>query len=118
MLTPKADNTEASTSSPPLQTLSQSIVALTANLTQVQTYVQEVNSGSRQADPEVGRYLLEAVGRWKSTEGSTSAAAGGDDDEAGEEGVKKGLQDVLSVSYLSALVRTQAELSGRLNLLV
>lgn len=38
-------------------------------------------------------------------------------DEDDEEGVKKGLQDALSVSYLSALVRSQVELSARLNLL-
>ena len=118
LLTPNlasADSQSAQTSQPPLQTLSQSIAALTQNLTQIQSYVREVTSGSRQADPEVGRYLLEAVGRWKSENGG--AAAGDDEDGAAEEGVKKGLQDTLSVSYLSALIRTQAELSARLNLL-
>lgn len=51
---------------------------------------------------------------------STAGAATGEDEDGtgAEEGVKKGLQDTLSVSYLSALVRTQAELSARLNLLV
>lgn len=122
LLTPNiasADSQSAQTSQPPLQTLSQSISALTQNLTQIQSYVKEVTSGSRQADPEVGRYLLEAVGRWKSEAATAGAATGEDEDGAGaEDGVKKGLQDTLSVSYLSALVRTQAELSARLNLLV
>ena len=87
--------------------------------------MHEVNAGSRTADPEVGKYLLEAVGRWKSSSEANNSSdndkdlAGAEqtEDDEGEQGVKKGLQDVLSVSYLSALVRTQAELSARLNLL-
>jgi hypothetical protein len=67
---------------------------------------------------------LDAVGRWKSEAKQAGGAAvlasdedAEKDEEDGEEGVKKGLQDALSVSYLSALVRSQVELSARLNLL-
>lgn len=69
--------------------------------------MQAVNAGSNAGDPEVGRYLLEGVGRW-------SAGAGSNADEGG---IKEGLQDTLTVSYLSNLVRAQVELAGRLALL-
>jgi translation initiation factor 3 subunit F len=62
-----------------------------------------------QGDEQVGRYLLEAVGRW-------SAGAGSEEEEEGEGGVKKGVQDTLSVSYLASLLRMQVELQGRLGL--
>jgi translation initiation factor 3 subunit F len=98
---------------PPLATLSESLAQLSNQLETIQAHVASINQGtnSSPADPEVGRYLLEAVGRWKA---DASAAAA---EEGGEQGVKKGLQELLSVSYLSTLLRSQVELSARLNLL-
>ncbi|KAK4685135.1 translation initiation factor 3 subunit F, partial [Tremellales sp. Uapishka_1] len=93
-----------SPSLPSLPTLSTSLTSLSELIDQCLTYVQSVTSGAQQGDVEVGRYLLEGVGRW--------SAAGEDEDG----GVKKGLQDTLSVSYLSSLVRSQVELAGRLAL--
>jgi translation initiation factor 3 subunit F len=55
--------------------------------------------------------LLEAVGRW-----SAGAGAGAAEEDEGEGGVKKGVQDTLSVSYLASLLRMQVELQGRLGL--
>jgi translation initiation factor 3 subunit F len=66
-------------------------------------YVQDVTSGAKEGDAEVGRYLLEGLGRWSGSEGE-------------EGGVKAGLQDTLTVSYLSSLIRTQIELGSRLAL--
>jgi translation initiation factor 3 subunit F len=93
-----------SPSLPPLPTLSSSLSQLDDLLSQTLTYVQSVTSGQTAGNPEVGRYLLENVGRWSS--------GAGDDGE----GVKDGLQDTLTVSYLASLVRSQVELSGRLGL--
>ena len=89
---------------PPLPTLSSSLSELSALIDDCLSYVQDVNSGAKQGDVEVGRYLLEGLGRWSGSEGETG-------------GVKEGLQDTLTVSYLANLVRSQAELSGRLALL-
>jgi translation initiation factor 3 subunit F len=46
------------------------------------------------------------VGRWSQNEGAADG-----------EGVKDGLQDTLTVSFLANLVRSQVELAGRLQLL-
>jgi translation initiation factor 3 subunit F len=94
-----------SPSLPPLQTLSTSLSSLSALIDSSLEFVQAVNRGSQAADVEVGRYLLEGVGRWSST---------GSEDEGG---VKAGVQDTLTVEYLANLVRSQVELSGRLALL-
>ncbi|KAK6904205.1 eukaryotic translation initiation factor 3 subunit F [Kwoniella mangroviensis CBS 10435] len=96
-----------SPSLPPLPTLSASLGQLSELIDQCLAYVQKVNSGEQSPDPEVGRYLLEGLGRWSSTKEGT-------EDEGG---IKAGLQDTLTVSYLSNLVRSQIELSGRLALL-
>ncbi|KAL1408348.1 hypothetical protein Q8F55_005157 [Vanrija albida] len=90
---------------PPLPALSTSLNQLSGLIDQALQYVQDVNSGKIKGDPEVGRYLLEGVGRWTST--------GTKDDEGG---VKEGLQETLTVSYLASLVRSQVELAGRLAL--
>jgi translation initiation factor 3 subunit F len=92
-----------SPSLPPLPTLSSSLTELSTLIDSCLQYVQEVNSGSKQGDVEVGRYLLEGLGRWSGAEGD-------------ESGVKAGLQDTLTVSYLSSLIRSQIELGGRLAL--
>ncbi|WWC58990.1 eukaryotic translation initiation factor 3 subunit F [Kwoniella dejecticola CBS 10117] len=95
-----------SPSLPPLPTLSASLNQLSTLIEQALTYVQSVNNGSQQPDAEVGRYLLEGLGRWSGSESNED-----------EGGVKAGLQDTLTVSYLSNLVRSQVELAGRLALL-
>lgn len=113
-------STENSAALPPLASLASSLTTLSSQLSQVQEYVQTITSGSSagKADSEIGRYLLDAVGRWKQEASKASAEDAGDDEEAGEgEGVKKDLQEILSISYLSALLRTQVELAARLNLL-
>lgn len=125
LLVPNQQSTTPTISVPPLQILAQSLQTLTEQITQIQGYVGQFTSGSSNtsaSDIEVGKYLLDAVGRWKAETAAASAtddaaAAAGEGDDDDEEGVKKGLQDALSVSYLSALVRSQVELSARLNLL-
>lgn len=92
---------------PPLPALSSSLSQLSTLIEQALNYVQSVNSGERAPDAQVGQYLLEGLGRW-------SAPAGSSEDEGG---VKAGLQDTLTVAYLSNLVRSQVELAGRLALL-
>lgn len=93
-----------SPSLPPISALSSSLGELSTLIDSALAYVQRVNSGAEKGDPEVGRYLLEGVGRW----------SGGSADDEG--GVKEGLQDTLTVAYLSNLVRAQVELAGRLAL--
>ncbi|EIW68555.1 hypothetical protein TREMEDRAFT_74088 [Tremella mesenterica DSM 1558] len=88
---------------PPLPALSSSLSELSNLIDACLTYVQSVIKGDVVADPEVGRYLLEGVGRWSNA--------------SEEEGVKKGLQDTLTVEYVANLVRSQMELSARLALL-
>ena len=98
----------ASPSLPTLPTFAASLDSLLALLDQASEYVAAVQAGKAEPDVEVGRYLLEAVGRWSAT-----GAADADEDEGG---VKAGVQDTLSVSYLASLLRMQVELSGRLGL--
>ncbi|CAK9780385.1 Mov34-domain-containing protein [Cutaneotrichosporon oleaginosum] len=100
-------NPTPSPSLPPLPSLSSSLSQLSTLIDDALKYVQAVNAGQTSGDAEVGRYLLEGVGRW-------SAGAGSNADEGG---IKEGLQDTLTVSYLSNLVRAQVELAGRLALL-
>jgi translation initiation factor 3 subunit F len=82
-------------------------------------YVRDVLDGKVQGDEVVGRYLLDTIARIPVGASSTSGAAAA----AGAEGKDVGevwnscLQDVLMVSYLSNIVRAQAEVAGRLSLL-
>lgn len=92
-----------SPSQPPLPSFASSLNELSTLIDQCLRYVQQVNAGEKQGDAEVGRYLLEGLGRWAGSEGEQG-------------GVKAGLQDTLTVSYLSSLIRSQIELSGRLAL--
>lgn len=71
-------------------------------LDRVLTYVRSVLSGEVKGDPALGRYLMDTLGT--STE----------DLEKG--GFSSRLQDTLMFSYLSNLVRSQAEVSSRLAL--
>ena len=90
---------------PPLSSLSTSLTSLSELIDETLAYVQSVTSGEKEGDAEVGRYLLEGLGRWSAT---------GSEDEGG---VKAGLQDSLTVSFLANLLRSQIELSSRLTLL-
>lgn len=90
---------------PPLSSLSTSLTSLSELIDETLAYVQSVTSGEKEGDAEVGRYLLEGLGRWSAT---------GNEDEGG---VKAGLQDSLTVSFLANLLRSQIELSSRLTLL-
>ncbi|KAK0536875.1 hypothetical protein OC834_001005 [Tilletia horrida] len=90
------------------------MVALTRALTQVQdqldrvlSYVRDVLDGKRAGSPAVGRYLIDTV----------AMAPGGIAPEKLESLFNGHLQDVLMVSYLANVVRAQAEISTRLNLL-
>lgn len=103
LLTSKSAN--PSPAIPPLASLSTSLSSLSELIDQCLAYVQSVNAGQTKGDVEVGRYLLEGLGRWSAT---------GNEDEGG---VKAGLQDSLTVSFLANLVRSQVELAGRLALL-
>lgn len=105
---PSAPAPSPSPAQPPLPTLGASLDQLVTLLDQAIDYVSSVNSGKTPADPQVGQYLLEAVGRW-----APSATVGNEE----EGGVKAGVQDTLSVAYLASLVRMQVELGGRLGLL-
>jgi len=99
-------NPTPSPSLPPLPALSASLNSLSSLIDEALAYVQKVNAGTEKGNPEVGRYLLEGVGRWSQNEGAADG-----------EGVKDGLQDTLTVSFLANLVRSQVELAGRLQLL-
>lgn len=90
---------------PTLPTFGASLDSLLSLLDQASEYVAAVQAGKTEGNVEVGRYLLEAVGRW--------SAESNDEDEGG---VKAGVQDTLSVSYLASLLRMQVELQGRLGL--
>lgn len=124
---PNQQSATPSISVPPLQTLSESLQTLTAQINYIQQYVAQFSSSPSSAttsDIEVGKYLLDAVGRWKaqaklagSAEEDAAEQDATDENADDEEGVKNGLQDILSVSYLGALVRSQVELSARLNLM-
>ena len=96
-------NPTPSPSQPPLPSFASSLNELSTLIDQCLEYVQQVNAGEKEGDAEVGRYLLEGLGRWAGNEGEQG-------------GVKAGLQDTLTVSYLSSLIRSQIELSGRLAL--
>lgn len=93
---------------PPLPALSASLDQLSSLIDQSLAYVSsQTAAGATPSakDIEVGRYLLEGVGRWN--------AVGAED----EGGVREGVQDTLTVNYLASLVRSQMELGGRLTLL-
>ncbi|KAE8266006.1 hypothetical protein A4X09_0g6347 [Tilletia walkeri] len=90
------------------------MVALTRALTQVQdqldrvlAYVRDVLDGKRAGSAAVGRYLIDTV----------AMVPGGIAPEKLETLFNGHLQDVLMISYLANVVRAQAEVSTRLNLL-
>lgn len=95
---------------PDLAALTQSLVQIQSQLRRVLAYVQDVVSGKIQGDEVVGRHLLDTIARIPI---GASAAEGKDVSDLWN----SCLQDVLMVSYLSNIVRAQAEVAGRLTLL-
>ncbi|ORY24868.1 hypothetical protein BCR39DRAFT_312352 [Naematelia encephala] len=88
---------------PALPALASTLTSLSDLIDQSLAYVTSITSGENtNPDVQVGRHLLEGVGRWPAA--------------VNELGVPEGLQDTLTVSYLSNLVRSQVELGGRLGL--
>lgn len=108
-------------------TLPSPVANLTSLLRQVQNmltsvidYVEKVNAGKITPNEIIGRALLETIGTLPTPTATvtteTSTATGGK--KTVEEDFNNHLADVLMVSYLANLVKTQTEISGRLNLLV
>ncbi|BGO98132.1 Eukaryotic translation initiation factor 3 subunit F [Rhodotorula toruloides ATCC 204091] len=118
----------------PLQTLQTLLATVSQMLDQVLAYVADVVSGAREGDEKVGRALYETVGHVPrrapaavaATEDDEEKAAGQKDKKTGaaaarrdfEEEFNAHLADVLMVSYLANVIKTQAELSSRLNLVI
>lgn len=99
-------------------------------LDQVLDYVRQVNEGERIGDDRIGRALLETVGVVPSSSTSTTAATvataavgkslqqDGEKKLGFEEEFNAHLADVLMVSYLASVLKTQTEISSRLNLML
>ncbi|GAA5922042.1 hypothetical protein JCM1841_003131 [Sporobolomyces salmonicolor] len=111
--------------SSPLATLHQLLQKVSVMLDQVLEYVRAVAAGERAGDEKVGRALLETVGTVPAGAAAEKKRASATAAKAGEKGAKDfeeefnaHLADVLMVSYLANLVKTQTEISSRLNLLV
>lgn len=90
-----------------LDILEKSIKDIIAMIDRVLAYVQSVTSGEIAGDERIGRKLLDSLG--SSVEGLER--------DSMESLFTAHLQDTLMVSYLSNLVRSQAEISSRLVLL-
>jgi translation initiation factor 3 subunit F len=109
----------------PLATLYGLLTKVNIMLEQVLDYVKAVNKGERVGDERVGRALLETVGVVpvvaSSSSSSSPSSASGDttkgDVKSFEEDFNAHLADVLMVSYLANVLKTQTEISSRLNLL-
>lgn len=104
----------------PLTTLYALLTKVNIMLEQVLEYVKAVNSGEVKGDERVGRALLETVGvvpvASATAPPSNGATAG--DKRGFEEDFNAHLADVLMVSYLASVLKTQTEISSRLNLLM
>ncbi|KAK4056200.1 hypothetical protein OIO90_002641 [Microbotryomycetes sp. JL221] len=118
----------------PLATMYGLLLKVSSMLDAVLEYVHAVAAGERQGDERVGRALLETVGvvptaTSPSAESATSSATTlsaptnaqkhklAADTKTFEEDFNAHLADVLMVSYLANVVKTQTELSSRLALL-
>ncbi|GAA5854841.1 hypothetical protein JCM8547_004090 [Rhodosporidiobolus lusitaniae] len=115
----------------PLAQLSTLLVHVSSMLDSVLEYVRAVAAGEREGDAKVGRALFETVGSVPSGsgKGQKTGVVGGEEKKegAGEAGEKvdafeeefnQHLADVLMVSYLSNVIKTQSEIAGRLGLLL
>ncbi|KAH8830269.1 JAB1/Mov34/MPN/PAD-1 ubiquitin protease-domain-containing protein [Flagelloscypha sp. PMI_526] len=86
-----------------LEVLETAIRDISSMIDRVLSYVREVLSGTKKGDAAVGRYLITTLG-------------GAGLDELEKTGFSTSLQDLLMVSYLANLVRSQAEISARMAL--
>ncbi|KAH8118704.1 Mov34-domain-containing protein [Phellopilus nigrolimitatus] len=104
LLTKSLSSTSPSitSSSNDIDVLERSVQTVSDMLDRVLTYVRSVIAGETKGDPAVGRYLLETFST--STEGLDQGS------------FTSSLQDTLMISYLANLVRAQAEVSARLQL--
>ncbi|GAA5914123.1 eukaryotic translation initiation factor 3 subunit F [Sporobolomyces salmoneus] len=105
----------------PLATLHSLVEKVSIMLDQVLEYVRQVAAGEREGDEKIGRALLETVGHVPASVGAKSMSGSKksrDKAKDFEEEFNAHLADVLMVSYLANLVKTQTEISSRLNLLV
>ncbi|GAA6033313.1 hypothetical protein JCM8097_006687 [Rhodosporidiobolus ruineniae] len=114
----------------PLAQLHALLAHVQAMLDQVLSYVRDVNAGEREGDAKVGRALLETVGSVPSSSKKAPAPAAQVQAQQGEEGqatdkvdgfeeeFNQHLADVLMVSYLSNVIKSQSEIAGRLGLLL
>ncbi|KAI5118024.1 hypothetical protein M0805_004889 [Coniferiporia weirii] len=99
-LSPNASSVTGSSTD--IEVLERSVQMVSEMLDRVLTYVRSVIAGETKGDPEIGRYLLETFST--STEGLDQGS------------FASSLQDTLVISYLANLVRAQAEVSARLQL--
>lgn len=99
--------------------IERAILDVSVMLDRVLVYVRDVLSGQKEGDPAVGRYLMDALG--PSTEGLEK----GSFNSSLQVNIlyiylrvtkSHSCQDVLMISYLANLVRSQAEVSSRLAL--
>ncbi|GAA6003491.1 hypothetical protein JCM10207_000358 [Rhodosporidiobolus poonsookiae] len=104
----------------PLAQLHALLAAVQTNLDRVLAYVRAVVQGEQPGDAKVGRRLLETVGSVPGAKEDKSRAeqTEGEGETAFEEEFNSHLADVLMVSYLSNVIKTQSELAGRLGLLL
>ncbi|GAA5836566.1 hypothetical protein JCM11251_007112 [Rhodosporidiobolus azoricus] len=115
----------------PLSHLTTLLSHVTHMLDSVLEYVRAVNAGERDGDPKVGRALLETVGAvpaagkraakgaaGKGEKKGGAAGEAGEEVDGFEEEFNQHLADVLMVSYLSNVIKTQSEIAGRLGLLL
>ncbi|GAA5974829.1 hypothetical protein JCM11641_008382 [Rhodosporidiobolus odoratus] len=108
----------------PLAQLSSLLSHVAQMLDQTIAYVQDVVDGKREGNAQVGRRLLQTVGSVPKGHNNSGKVGGGEKKKA--EGELDGLEeefnghlaDVLMVSYLSNVIKTQSELAGRLGLLL
>ncbi|KAF8622085.1 hypothetical protein AX15_007229 [Amanita polypyramis BW_CC] len=101
----QAANSSSLTTSQPvtdLEILESSLKSVSDMLDRVLTYVRAVIEGEKKGNAAVGRYLMDTLGA--STE------------ELEKGGFNSSSQDMLMISYLASLVRSQAEVSARLAL--
>lgn len=101
----QAANSQSSTTSQPvtdLELLETTLKNVSDMLDRVLTYVRAVIAGEREGDATVGRYLIDTLGA--------------DTEDLEKGGFNSSLQDLLMITYLASLVRSQAEVSARLAL--